>query len=142
MIKSFICIVALFGLGTCHMCFVNPYPRGPAVSEKSLNTVGTPECGLTSRPCGNYNGSIDDTANGVFAGKPFVVVLQKNFDYYYAADPGNFSVNIFKAKGIPIFFGSVPDTDYGSLSTYEVPGLIPADAEGRWGFQVMFAQYL
>lgn len=139
--KFFILIVVtLFGVCNSYMCLLNPYQRGGAIPQASLNKAGSEECGRTSKYCGGVN-SNNSEMSAFFSGDTIVIALQKNLDHYNSANPGNFTIHLFQNSN-PKLFGSVQDSSYGSLSIYEVSGTIPADNEGLYTLQVKHTHVL
>eukprot|EP01084_Bolivina_argentea_P252099 423076_1 len=107
-----------------HMCLLAPYQRPGYVNAASLTKPGSAECGLTDEPCGGVpNGQ---NQNAAIMSEKLTVVMLKNFDYFYAKAPGNFTVSLWTNGGEKLRdLGFVADDARKNGSIYQVPVLIP-----------------
>jgi predicted carbohydrate-binding protein with CBM5 and CBM33 domain len=65
--------------------------------------------------------------------------MMKNLDHYNTGAPGNFSVYLLNAAGTSQFLAITPDTAAPSLTLYQTPVTIPANAPtGNYTIQTIY----
>eukprot|EP01096_Ripella_sp_DP13-Kostka_P001095 TRINITY_DN11324_c0_g1_i1.p2 TRINITY_DN11324_c0_g1~~TRINITY_DN11324_c0_g1_i1.p2 ORF type:complete len:175 (-),score=53.14 TRINITY_DN11324_c0_g1_i1:90-560(-) len=114
-------LLALASLTHAHMCLFSPVQRG---TMNNVNTPASPDCGLTTGPCGSRGAQ--NPLIAVQSGGNLTVVFQKNLNHYYAPAPGFFNVTLaVTPSSAPIRLASIPDTNTASLYVYTVSVTLP-----------------
>ncbi|XP_035658637.1 uncharacterized protein LOC118403890 [Branchiostoma floridae] len=118
-----VAVFLLFLAGSwAHLCLISPPQRG---SMFDINKPASPDCGLTTGPCGQRP-ALNKTTVVFLSGSRYTVTIQKNLDHYDSSSPGEFTISFRPSrKGGFTLLEKIPDNGEPSLTLYSVNITIP-----------------
>lgn len=129
------CLLLFVAIASAHVCLLQPLQRG---SLNGLNTVGTPDCGLTTGPCGGRHA--EQPKQILKSGSEYTIVFQKNRDHYASNATGFFHISYEKAGHFGSFrtLAKIPDTSSPSLTLFSHTVRLP---DQEWKHVIINVQY-